>query len=257
MTLTTEYSPIHSTSKDCRDVTSNLKKQMNKEAHSDTASLRFFLEDWDLNYRDQMEKVDLFNQELINRWSIHQKQFFIKTLYHQRAHFGDVLWYMGNFAPDRKSKQIILNNIADEFGMNGMSHEMLYLEFSKAMGVDLTHELLDEKEYLPFLREYNQGHLRWLRTHDWNHRLTAFAALERLDNIDYVKLRDVAINIGAANKALVFFNVHIHVTHYEEVEDSFSEVWKHDANVVKKAFNFIGNYQLDIWKRISDAVFSY
>lgn len=218
-------------------------------------SMKNFLEDWDKNYLKKISKIELFNDALTSAWNLEQKQFFIKLLYHQRAHFDDVLWYMGNFAPSFEAKQIILNNARDEFGMHGLSHERLYLEFANSFNVDLTYELIDEKYYFPFLREYNHGHLRWLREHDWNQRLVAFSAIERLDNLDYLALRDVAVSIGAIGKALTFFNVHIHVQHYDETETLFHEVWCSNSDMIKNVFEFIGDYQLDIWRKISDAVF--
>jgi hypothetical protein len=223
----------------------------------DVAKLHQFLTSWDQAYQEKLNGIDLFKRELTSEWSKTQKQFFAKVLYHQRGHFSDVLWYMGNFAPNAKAKEMVLENIRDEFGKQGMSHESLYFDFAKSLGVDLTYELIEEKMYLPFLREYNQGHLRWLRENDWDHRLAAFAALERLDNLDYVNLRNVAISLGASKRDLVFFNVHIHVTHYDAVESIFSELWSTKPDVVMSAFNFIGDYQVNIWKRISDVVFEY
>jgi len=225
------------------------------EERSAQKDLDGFLANWDRQYKAVMSKIDLFDQQKTAQWTQEQKQLFIKLLYHQRAHFDDVLWFMGNCAPTREAKEIILNNIRDELGMNGFSHEMLYLEFAKSFGVDLTYELLEEKYYYPFLKEYNQGHLRWLRDHDWSHRLSAFAAIERLDNLDYLALKELAVNIGAKSSALIFFNVHIYVKHYEETEPAFLKLWEEQSAIIEKVFGFIGDYQLAIWKRISDAIF--
>jgi hypothetical protein len=100
--------------------------------------------------------------------------------------------------------------------------------------------------------------LRWLREHDWDHRITAFAAIERLDNLDYPALKDVALSVGTENKAMVFFNVHIHVTHYDTIEkSSFGRLWEDKSNVVENVFNFIADYYLETWRSISDYVFAY
>lgn len=223
---------------------------------SNVNELQLFLETWDKNYNKKINQIDLFKQELTNSWNNEQKQIFVKLLYHQRAHFGQVLWNLGNFAPNYTARELILENIRDEFGKHGISHEKLYLDFAKQMGVDLTYELIEEKFYPSFLREYNNGHLRWLLEHDWDHNLSAFAALERLDNVDYVNLLNVAKTLGATKRDLVFFNVHIHVTHFDNIEkSSFGDLWKEKPDIVKNCFNFIGNYQIDIWKKISDAVF--
>lgn len=72
---------------------------------------------------------------------------------------------------------------------------MVYLMYSfvsnlPKAGVDLTYELLEETSYLSFA-------------------LAAFAAIERLDNVDYLNLRHIAESLGATGKTLTFFNVHI------------------------------------------------
>ena len=220
-----------------------------------SSSLLEFLKDWDIDYKRKTKELSLFNQSIIRKWNDKQKQLFVRLLYHQRGHFGDVLWYMGNFAPNAKAKEIILSNIRDEFGRNAPSHEQLYLDFAKCLGVDLTYELLEETYYLPFLREYNQGHLRWLRDHDWEHRLAAFAAIERLDNLDYTALRDVALCLDVENKGLIFFNVHIYVKHYEEAANlDFLTLWHENNSLVRNVFAFIGDYQIDIWRKLSDNI---
>lgn len=223
-----------------------------------TNSLKEFLEEWDKNYKARASQIDLFKSELTSQWSMAQKQLFVTTLYHQRSHFDDVLWYLGNFAPSIKEKELVLSNFREEFGGRGKSHELLYQEFAKSMELDLIFELIDEKYYLPFLREYNYGHLNWLRKHDWTHNLALFAALERLDNIDYANLRRVAVSIDTQPRYLGFFDVHMHVTHYDEIEkSSFFELWLTESAIIKKVFAFVNDYQLAIWKRISDEVFNY
>ena len=223
---------------------------------SEERGLDEFLDQWDINYKNSMSQIDLFKPELTSGWNLNQKQLFSKLLYHQRAHFDDVLWYVGSFGPNNEFKEMIIENTKDEFGFNGISHEKLYLEFANSLGVDLKYELLDQKYYLKFLKEYNHGHLRWLRDHDSDHMLAAFSAIERLDNLDYLGLKNVALSIGLSGKALVFFNVHIYVKHYEQTETIFKQLWKKRPEVVKGTFNFIAEYQLEIWRKISDAIFN-
>lgn len=217
-----------------------------------------FLVKWDENYKIALNAIKMFNSEWVKSWTDEQKKLFIKILYHQRGHFSDVLWYMGNYAPNFEFKEMIIDNIRDEFGKYGLSHEALYINFAKGMGVDLSYELLEEEMYLPFIRQYNQGHLRWLRENDWDHRFAAFAALERLDNLDYSSLRDIAVAMGAQKKDLVFFNVHIYVTHYEDLaKEKFNELWHLNPRLVTETFNFIARYQTKMWGKISDEVFNY
>jgi pyrroloquinoline quinone (PQQ) biosynthesis protein C len=215
-----------------------------------------FLEKWDADYRAALKTILLFDPIQTAKWSQDQQQLFIKLFYHQRGHFDDVLWLMGNFAPDAESKHVILGNIQEEFGGKAPSHEQLYLDFAKSHGVDLTYELLEERWYLPFLHEFNQGLLRWLREQDWDRRIIAFAAIERLDNLDYPALKEVAVSFGTAQRFLVFFNVHMHVDHYSPLEKlRFEEIWQENQNAMLVGFNFIAEYYLAIWRRISDYVF--
>ena len=238
----------------------SLVKKTTNAAHceeQESESLKSFLASWDQSYQQQAEGIPIFDTMLTSQLNTEQVKHFIRLLYHQRAHFDDVLWYMGNFAPDAESKEMIIENIRDEMGKGGRSHESLYLDFAASMGVDLTDELLEEKYYLPFLKEYNHGHLKWFRDHDWSHRLTAFAAIERLDNLDYTNLKNTAESFGVEESKLLFFKVHMYVKHYESLEDSeFSTLWNDKHELVRDVFNFIGKYQIDIWKRISKAVFN-
>ncbi len=217
-----------------------------------------YLSDWDAEYKTEIKKIDLFDASKTSTWSFQQKQFFIKVFYHLRGHFADFLWYMGNFAPDASTKEMIIRNIRDEFNQNGLSHEQLYFIFAEAFDVDLSFELLDEGSYLPFARDYIQGQLRWLRSNDWDHRLAGFAAIERLDNVDYASFRDVAISMGAEKKALTFFNVHICADHFEGIlASAFGELWQKDQLLVRNVFTFIKDFQIDMLNQLSNAVFNY
>jgi pyrroloquinoline quinone (PQQ) biosynthesis protein C len=218
-------------------------------------TLAEFLQQWDEQYQEQASQIELFNPAWVASWTEKQKIFFTQAFYHQRAHFVNFLWYLGNVAPDSKSKQMILNNIKDEFGgERGFSHEQLYLNFAESMGVDLTNEFIDPQYYLPFLKDYNQGHLQWLHNHDWHHQLSSYAAYERLDRIDYLNLKTVAQAMGATGKAMTFFNVHIYVKHYEEAEAVYYDVWQIDPKAVKAGFKFISNHQMEIWRKMSNAI---
>ncbi|MDF1760532.1 MAG: iron-containing redox enzyme family protein [Coxiellaceae bacterium] len=217
-----------------------------------------YLSRWDAKYKQEIKTIDLFNADKTSTWSLKQKQFFIKVFYHLRGHFAEFLWYMGNFAPDASTKEMILRNIRDEFNQNGLSHEQLYFLFAEAFDVDLTFELLDETAYLPFAREYIDGQLRWLRTKDWSNRLAFFAAIERLDNVDYLNFHDIAVSMGAEKKALTFFNVHICADHFEGIlASAFGELWQQNQDLVKHVFEFVKDYQVGMLSKLSEAVFSY
>lgn len=217
-----------------------------------------FLTDWDKGYQNKVAMIELFQSEKTNKLSQAQKRFFIKVFYHLRGHFAEFLWYMGSFAPNAKAKEMILSNIKDEFNPNGYSHEQLYLLFAAAFDVDLKYELIENTSYLPFAKEYIDGQLKWLRANDWDHRLAAFAAIERLDNVDYANFREVAISIGAKDKHLAFFNVHISADHFEGVlKCEFAELWKKNSAMIREVFEFIHDYQIAMLQNLSDAVFSF
>ncbi len=114
----------------------------------DTESLNNFLEQWDLDYAKSINNIPLFNPELTKLWTQQQKVRFIKVFYHSRGHFRDFLWHLGNFAPNKAAKALVLENIAEEFGGDNPSHEQLYLDFAQKHGVDLTKEILEEKNYI-------------------------------------------------------------------------------------------------------------
>src|SRR3989344_3782020 len=157
---------------------------------------------------------------------------------------------MANHAPDAKAKRVILDNIEEEFGSNRKSHEQLYFDFANSFGVDLIDEVVNQTSYVPFAREFNRKHLEYLANSDWDGKVIAFAAYERLDNVDYADLLSLAKNIGATKEALTFFTVHAQVQHYEMARDKFSleNLWVKEAEKVKEGFNFIAAHQNQMWK---------
>lgn len=229
---------------------------INNTAKSDLDGLQSFLDGWDKKYLEEVSKIPLFDQNLTKNWSEKQKSDFIKIFYHVRGHFHDFLWYMGNHAPDKKSKEIILKNMLEEFGEDKKSHEQLYLSFAKSMNVDLCQEIASDENYLSFLRDFNKGHLEWLSKHDWESDFCAFSAYERLDNIDYSNLLNL-IKSFKTNSDLLFFNVHIQVKHFDATWDLIVTTYQNNQNKLKNAYNFIAEHQVNMWKKLSSAMFEY
>ena len=222
-----------------------------------TNKLEKFLKEWDKNTKEEHKKIKLFNTKLTSKWSTIQRQYFVKIFYHARGHFLDFLWLMGNTAPDMNNKKIILNNITEEFGGTGKSHERLYWDFAKGFGVDMDNEFLRENNYLPFIREFNKKHIEWLIGNDWESRMLTFMAYERLDNIDYEDLFQLAKSLGIKGNALQFFEVHREVMHFEMASKELKVFWQKNPRKVREAFNFIGDHQIWMWKNLSDAVFNF
>ena len=107
---------------------------------SDT--LQEFLKNWDINYKTEISRIDLFNTDLTSTLSNQKKSYFVKAFYHIRGHFHDFLWFMGNHAPSEYAKKIIANNIVEEFGKSYNSHEQLYYDFAKSLGPGLPKLLI-------------------------------------------------------------------------------------------------------------------
>jgi hypothetical protein len=220
-------------------------------------SLGNYLDFWDNNYKSSIKKISLFDPEKTAKWSSAQRAYFVKLFYHVRGHFHSFLWFMGNIAPDKKAKQMIVQNILEEFGENGFSHEKLYYEFAKNLSVNLSNEITESQYYLPFIQEFNKGHLEWLQKHDWAGCLSAFSAYERLDNVDYVSLLELAKSVGASKLGLTFFQVHIHVKHFDNTLDLLSDIWEAEPKKVIDGFDFIQSHQLNMWEKLSANVFNY
>jgi len=218
-------------------------------------SLEEFIESADLAYKEKLKNVPLFSAQN-TPLSLEKKQLFCKVFYHLRGHFHEFLWIMGNFLPNEHLKQIILNNISEEFGMR-CSHEQLYVRFAEALGVDIIEEIKEEKHYLDFAKAFNGGHKNWLLDHDWEYKMSALSAYERLDNVDYVYLLNFAKTFELSDYELSFFRVHTVVQHFESTEGELHNIWDRNKEKVIRGFDFIYNHQLQMWSALSDTVFMH
>jgi pyrroloquinoline quinone (PQQ) biosynthesis protein C len=219
-------------------------------------SLEEFVGNIDLIYTRKLKKIALFDTQKTKLLSPDQKKIFCKVFYHIRGHFHDFLWIMGNFLPNEELKQIVLSNIAEEFGVR-CSHEQLYVRFAEALGIDMIEEIKEETHNLEFAKAFNRGHKEWLLNHDWEYKMCAFSAYERLDNVDYPHLLDFAKTFGLSDYDLSFFRVHTVVRHFESTEGQISKIWEKNKEKVIPAFYFIYNHQLLMWSALSDVIFNY
>ena len=78
-----------------------------------------------------------------------------------------------------------------------------------------------------------------------------------MDNLDYVKLLEIAKNLGASKKGLIFFKVHSEVEHFDATTALLNESWKRNEETVKKAFEFIAKHQEKMWRQVSDETFDF
>src|SRR5258708_5132895 len=104
-----------------------------------------FLQKWNEEYETKAKKITLFDKTLTSQWQDVQRKHFIKVFYHSRGHFSGFLFHLGNFAPNKILKNMILKNIEEEFSGDNPSHEQLYLDFASEEGVDLSNEYTANK----------------------------------------------------------------------------------------------------------------
>ncbi|MBI4784553.1 MAG: iron-containing redox enzyme family protein [Oscillatoriophycideae cyanobacterium NC_groundwater_1537_Pr4_S-0.65um_50_18] len=219
-------------------------------------TLDLFVSEWLSQYRENAATIALFNPTISSGFSAEQKSFFCRAFYHIRGHFQDFLWFVANHTQD-EVKQLILENINEEFGGMGRSHEQFYYEFAEALQVhDLVDEVVYQTTHLPFIRLYNQEHLQWLaeRRHTPDALFAAFAAYEKLDNPDYENLYQLGLKFQLSQRGLIFFDVHRTVQHFEASVDLLQPIWDANPEVVQSAFEFIGQHQLDMWRQLSQHV---
>jgi hypothetical protein len=213
--------------------------------------LKLFIKSVDDTYQGELDKLTLFSAEAPFLASKPLQQKFIKLFYHIRGHFHEFLWYLLNHAPALHWKELILENILEESGRDLLSHEELYAQFAREFDVDIANEMLHQSHYALFIREFNSSHLKWLASHNWQHGFAAYSAYERLDNIDYQRLYNLAELMGTSEKGLTFFTVHKHVQHYETTQQDLHNIWQTDPNAVKSAYQFIYGSQLKVWQQLA------
>ena len=119
-------------------------------------------------------------------------------------------------------------------------------------------EIVTEENNLTFIKKFNQGHLKWLNTHEsWHSKMAAFSAYERLDNIDYNNLLLLTQRFNIENEYLDFFVIHSNADHFDRTMNSLMKIWMVNAGYVTEAFTFIKSHQIYMWKLLSKAISDY
>ena len=220
-------------------------------------SLNNFLHQIDLKYGKSLRSISLFSPQSTSTWNNDQKKYFAAIFYHLRGHFINFVWYIANFSSDERIKAVIIKNIQEEIGLgNRFSHEMLYERFANECGIDIHDEIINQTNYLPFAKEFNKSHLKWLSDNAGEDRLCAFAAYERLDNVDYPHLVELAKSINLSQHSMTFFNVHTGVDHFDSTLELILPIWEKSPDKIINSFNFIYTHQHQMWKQFSDHIFS-
>lgn len=220
------------------------------------SSLDNFLKAWEKEYVDKVSQIPIFNTDLTANLSQSQKEMFVKLFYHLRGHFHDFLWYVGNHADDKETKDIVLSNIAEEFNGGAKSHEQLYMIFAESLGLNIRNFFQDKEYRIDFVEDFNNSHIDWLHKHSADHCFCAFAAYEKLDNVDYQKLMELVKSFGISHKGQVFFKIHSVVEHFQPTYNKLSHIWSKSEEAVKDSFTFITDNQAKMWQKLSDKIFN-
>jgi reactive intermediate/imine deaminase len=215
--------------------------------------LNDFLKKIDGEQKEFYKTLKIFNIDYVNKWDLKIKQEFIRVLYHCRGHFDRVLWQRLNYAPNFEKKLEILKYIGEEAGIEFVdnkkymkSHECLYLEFANFFSLDLNAVFTENNKY-QFTMDFNYKLINWFLENNWDRGSLGFCAYERLDNIDYQVLYDVAISMGCIGSCLGFFKVHKDADHYDKTSKDIEKFWRVEKEVVIDAFSFIYENQKKLW----------
>ncbi|MES2225561.1 MAG: iron-containing redox enzyme family protein [Patescibacteria group bacterium] len=225
------------------------------------AEMAMFLSNWAEEYLLQTQQNRLFENTSSEArgWSDRQKETFVALLYHARGHFYRFLWHLANQA-SLEQRKVVFENIRDELGGESYApHEVLFSRFAAEFGTDVQKEMFGRTALWDhFLAGFNDGHLRFILTHESDANWAFFSAYELLDNVDYVNLLNLAKAMGACKpEALEFFEVHIGSTHHEETRRLLSDIWVANPDSVREAFAFIAQHQLRMWRGIESVIMPY
>lgn len=239
------------------------KKQTNANIVFDDVfkykELNEYLIQWESQYMSSLAEIDLFKIEVSENFTKKQIEFFVRTFYHVRGHFYKFLWCLGNNAPTKKAKKLVLDNFNEEFSEDNPSHETLYQIFAHSINpkIDIAEEFIKEEYYFDFIREYNTEHIRMLLAHPWSYKISAFSAYERLDNTDYSSLLKMvdSFNLNASINT-IFFKIHANAKHFDMLYCDLTKVWIEEKDSMKEAFTFIAEHQLSMWKLLSNSILS-
>jgi len=211
-------------------------------------TLEQFLPDWSDQYTAKVSLLPLFNPI---EWTKERREVFVRMFYDGGGHFDRLLFLIGSRATDERLKNVVLDKIKDEFGGSKNSYEELYLEFALSQGFDVSRQILNPDS----CHDFSHGHLVvWFGKHDADHRLAATAACQMLDNVDYQNLERVAVGMGATGRALVFFEVRRNVPHFGALRPLLAEVWESSPESVKAGFDFIGEQQIELWRKLGEEI---
>lgn len=218
---------------------------------------KVFLQQKDQEYQSALAKITLFDVRQIQSWTGVQKQHFAAILYHLRAHIINFIWYYANSSTDDAIKQRVINSIQEELGgERRFFQDLLYEQFAQECGINITREILEEKYYFSFAKEFNQTYLEWLEDHDSDEITAAFAAYEHLHSLEYPYLHSLVHSLNLSPKALQFFHIDKKDEYFEVSFSALTSVWQKTPEKIISTFQFIYAHQLQMWKDLNNTLMS-
>jgi Iron-containing redox enzyme len=218
-----------------------------------TETLQHFTQQKTIEYQAKASSMTLFQPNFAKNLTPEQKQKFVLSFYHIRGKFYKFLWYLGSLAPNKEYKQVVIDNLWEEFGQT-ISHEQWYYKFADEFGVDCKQGILEERHNSQWIANYNEEHVRFILTRPFEQVWAIFGAYESLDNIDYNNLYELAQNLGSTKPGLVFFEIHRRAGHFETVSPLLQQIWDKDPQAVMTGFEFIFQHQLQMWERLGEEI---
>lgn len=233
-------------------------------------NLEFYVKKWVDDYRAKQQQISLFNPDLTAQFTLGQKRLFFERLEELRRHFNALLGELMAFAPTQVYKHALLANLKEETGVSDdgrevRSHDELYNISARAVGVEMIHSIYAGRTRTPYGKRFNEEFSAWIieqlavygAERGWNRIWGAVEAYEKLDNVDYPALLELAKSFGLSGEALVFFEIHVCVEHYEHGEKLLEGIWEKDPDSVHAGFEFIERIQLTALQALSDDLSSY
>lgn len=232
-----------------------------------TLTLDAFVDDWTEGYRREQQTLQMFNPKITAQFTYQSQCRFFSIFDELRWHFTGLLGYLAGMAPNKAYRDVLHRNWCEENGAGtrakAWSHDELYRISAAAVGLDLFQDRSErwvKKAQRPYTKEFNERFFGWTLwqvdsygiTVGWRRIWAAYCAYELLDNIDYPAFLEMAKSFGLKGEALRFFEIHIHVQHYDQGRKLLEALWSKRRSDVEAGFAFIKCLQLSAFRGLSD-----
>lgn len=172
---------------------------------------------------------------------------FATNFYFVRYNFYKLNFIIGSrSSPDENYWSGLVHNLYEELGgVHGKSHNELYREFLREVGVSSELDLTEPAFAVTFNRNWEDHCI----TAPFIEALTAIAIYELLDQPDYKLLLDVMQGAGISQNGLRFFQVHACAQHFELFEETVVRLLTNEDQqiAISRACSFVNSSQKQMW----------